>query len=777
MHLAGPVITHKLERLRCAQRATRRVTIPHNGVVLFHYSAPMLFAVAVVAPPSNPTIGGGFREIAEGLHRALLALGHDSVLTSRLDLDDRRTIVLGANHLIHYGLEVPRNPIFYNLEQLSDDSPWIAMPEFIDLFRRHRNWDYSQANIEYLAALGLPPPTYVPIGYVPELTRIPQAAEDIDVLFYGVLSERRYAILRDLRDRGLRVKWLSGVLGTSRDAWIARSRIVLNLHYWDAKIFEIARVSYLLANRRTVVSERGTDPTLERELESGVAFADYDELVDRCVELLGDEQKRREIAERGYEAFSARDQIAIVKRALADLEGVTHETAASFDLRPEGHDHTADHQLRNRNLLRHKSEQERDQLLANVERNPRDARSVLFLAQTHFQLGDFYIARKWYARRVEMGGCAEEVYYALLRLAETMQQLGEPWPDVEDAYLRAWYFRPTRAEPLLPIATGYRQSQRYRLGYLFAQRAAVIPIPDDDLLLPAEIAQVYAWRAADEQAVCASWIGKHAEAFALCRRLLARPDIPDQDRQRIAGNRDFAVPAMIEATSPYPETVVKSLATAPGETEITVSLIAGPDRQTTEQTLNSFLTCCRDVSRVGRFLVLDNGLSASDRAELRKRYSFLQFHRRKSDDGLAAQLAQLHAKANERFWLHLGEGFRFFAPENFITRLTAVLEVEPQVFQVGINYTDADRLTGTSAAEMAIRRAPDTGRYLLTKAMARGPAMFDVERLNRGADAQNRDLDPPDESDRPAADAGPGTASLDEVLCISTHPRITEGAC
>ncbi len=245
--------------------------------------------------------------------------------------------------------------------------------------------------------------------------------------------------------------------------------------------------------------------------------------------------------------------------------------------------------------------------------------------------------------------------------------------------------------------------QRYRLGYLFAQRAAEIPIPEDDLLLPAEIAQVYAWRAADEQAVCASWIGKHAEAFTLCRRLLARPDIPDPDRQRIAANRDFSVPAMIDAAAPYPEALVRSLASEPGDAEITVSLIAGPDRQTTEQTMNSFLNCCLDVSRVGRFLVLDTGLSASDRAKLRKRYGFLEFPRRRSGDGPAAQLAQLHTKVNGRFWLHLGEGWRFFAPENFITRLTAVLDAEPQVFQVGINCADADKLTGTSR-----RRAGDT---------------------------------------------------------------------
>ena len=703
------------------------------------------------------------------MHLALLALGHDSVVTNRLDLHERRTIVLGGNLLVRNGLEPPKNPVFYNLEQLGDDLPSMTLPGFFDLFRRYPTWDYSQANIERLAARGLPRPTYVPIGYVPELTRIAPAPEDIDVLFYGASYERRYAVLRDLHDRGLRVKWLSGVYGASRDAWIARSKIVLNVHYWEAKIFEITRVSYLLANRRAVVSERGGDPLLERDVESGVAFADYDGLVDRCVELLGDERARRELAERGYQVFSARSQADILDRALADLKDVTHETAAQDDrgsqMRLEGKDHSANHQLRERQLFRHKFVPDRDLWLANVERNPEDARSVFFLAETSFQLGDFVNARKWYARRVEMGGIDEEAYWAMFRLAASMAELGEPWPDVEDAYLRAWIFRPTRAEALHAIAFRCRVEQRYRLGYLFAQRAAEIPFPEEDLFVLGYFAEIYAWRATDEQAVCAFWIGQHAEAFTLYRRLLARPDIPDPERQRIATNRDYSVPAMTEAAAPYPEALVQSLAASPGQAEVTVSLIAGPDRQTTEQTINSFLNCCLDVSRVGRFLVLDTGLSAPDRATLQQRYGFLEFARHRSGDGPGAQLAQLRAQIHGRFWLHLGAGWRFFAPENYITRLTAVLHAEPQVFQVGINIADAVKLTGASAAEQVIRRAPDAGRYLLTEAMARGPAMFDTARLDRAVAVSNSD---PAQRGRPTADAKLRTASLDEVLCTSS---------
>ena len=129
-----------------------------------------------------------------------------------------------------------------------------------------------------------------------------------------------------------------------------------------------------------------------------------------------------------------------------------------------------------------------------------------------------------------------------------------PWPDVQDAYLRAWELRSARAEGLYAIARRYRAEQRHRLGYLFAKGAAEIPFPEDETLFVRP--DIYAWRIADEQAVCASWIDKHAEAFTLWRRLLARPDLPEDDRQRIARSRDVCAPTMIDAASCNPDTTL-----------------------------------------------------------------------------------------------------------------------------------------------------------------------------------------------------------------------------
>jgi tetratricopeptide (TPR) repeat protein len=393
-----------------------------------------------------------------------------------------------------------------------------------------------------------------------------------------------------------------------------------------------------------------------------------------------------------------------------------------------------------------------DRWLREVERNPEDKRLTFFLAQAYYLDGDYLNARKWFARQLEMGGFSdEETYFAMLRIAQSIAQLDTPWSEVQDAYLRAWQFRPIRAEALYFLALQCRIDKRYQLGHLFASRAAQIPLPEGDTVF---VRDVPTWCATEEQATCAWFIGNQAEAFTLYRRLLARPDLPDEGRQRIAGNRDFSVPAMLDAASSYPDVLVGNLVAGPRDAEVTVTLVAGPDHAATEQTLNSFLHCCTDVSRVGRFLVIDGGLAAQDRAKLLERYGFLEF----AETDAGAEIAQIREQIHGRFWLHLGHNWRFFAPENLITRLTAVLDAEPQVFQVGINFADAVALTGANAAEPTVRRTPDAGRYVLTSEMATGPAMFDTVRLDAAGRVEGTVTDPI---------AAMRTASLDEVLCVA----------
>ena len=86
---------------------------------------------------------------------------------------------------------------------------------------------------------------------------------------------------------------------------------------------------------------------------------------------------------------------------------------------------------------------------------------------------------------------------------------------------------------------------------------------------------------------------------------------------------------------------------------------------------------------------------------------------------------------------------------------------------MGINFADAVKLNGASAAEQMVRRTPDAGRYLLTDVIANGPAMFETARLDQAGGIDTTDPDSIAELARRAAAARLQTASLDEVLCIT----------
>ena len=234
---------------------------------------------------------GAFTEVADCLSAALRDLGHVAErtddITARGSGSDR-VIVLGTNLVANdpaLRAELPASALLYNLEQIEVGSPWCS-DDLLALYRDHRVLDYSPQNIDRLADLGVTAARLLEVGYHPILPRIEPGPEDIDVLFYGSLNDRRAAVLADLQARGAVVHHAFGVYGAERDALVARSSVVLNMHYFEARVFEIVRVSYLLANRRFVVSERGGDATLEAPFTAGLVFADYDDLADTVESFL-----------------------------------------------------------------------------------------------------------------------------------------------------------------------------------------------------------------------------------------------------------------------------------------------------------------------------------------------------------------------------------------------------------------------------------------------------------------------------------------------------------
>lgn len=312
----------------------------------------MIDNILIVSPPDY-NHNQCFFEIAMSFASAFKSLGHELFVTTNADDCDGKTLVFGAHLITKMGGEIDGDYIICQTEQLGAGGSLFVDEAYLELLKRLPVWDYSLNNIVVLENHGIVA-KHVPIGYSKCMSNIKTGrsaaqigggkngkqrvdfaewsgiyppvgpdgkfVQDVDVTFYGSVNDRRNKILEELRRIEIDGKPIivASFLGYGgfRDKIIARSKIVLNMHYYDSAIFEIFRCSHLFANKRCLVSEMGKDASLEDAYYDTGGFTEYDNLINRCVELLNDEGERNEVANIGHDIFKKTLQADILKGVL-----------------------------------------------------------------------------------------------------------------------------------------------------------------------------------------------------------------------------------------------------------------------------------------------------------------------------------------------------------------------------------------------------------------------------------------------------------------------------
>ncbi|WP_454918462.1 glycosyltransferase family 1 protein [Xanthobacter sediminis] len=271
-----------------------------------------------IVSPQNYQHSRAFDEVALALSGAFEELGGRAPLvTGMRQFNGRAPIIYGAHLLPPEAIpHLPKDSVIINLEQVTEESTWFNS-DYMSFLKQFPVLDYSPRNRDNLRRMGITHAGLMEIGYHRSLTRIkPAAQQDVDVLFYGSLNDHRIKILNGLHEAGLKIVHLFDVYGRSRDDMIARAKVVINLHQFKSGVFEIVRVSYLLANSVCVLTEGNpSDPDIEPFL-GGLAIEPYENLVERCRALVAAPAERAAIAKAGFEAMSQRSQAAMLKAAM-----------------------------------------------------------------------------------------------------------------------------------------------------------------------------------------------------------------------------------------------------------------------------------------------------------------------------------------------------------------------------------------------------------------------------------------------------------------------------
>jgi len=268
--------------------------------------------------------GSAVTEVIEALAAGLHRLGAGTeVRTNDTSGNGGVTLVILPSLLDPaVAARLPPDAILYNFEQIGSANDTNAA--FHAAARHHVLWDYSRRNLDRLRRdCGHERLVHVPVGYVPELTRIePDPTPDIDVLFYGRLTPRRHAALRAMVQDGLTVRAVFGVYGAQRDALIARARLVVNIHHAADSTLEEVRLSYLMANGRPILTECGPQTDAEPDFLAGIAAVPYAELARTAADLVRDPAALAALGARGFDQFRQRELTRILRRAIDRTEAL-----------------------------------------------------------------------------------------------------------------------------------------------------------------------------------------------------------------------------------------------------------------------------------------------------------------------------------------------------------------------------------------------------------------------------------------------------------------------
>ncbi|MBT6634118.1 MAG: glycosyltransferase family 1 protein [Gammaproteobacteria bacterium] len=276
----------------------------------------MNYNICIIKPKNYPH-SDAFWELAELLTYSLRDLENDVVMCISEIFADRQNILFGAHLLTDFDL--PPSTIIFNTEQLSNGSEkWVQ--RIIDLGKKYIIVDYDDNNIKFLQQNGCKKVHKFQIGFHKKLNRIPRRKnKDIDVLFYGSAKERRRNLLNEISNSGLKVKHLFGVYGAQRDEYISRAKIVLNCHHFEAKIFEIVRVHYLVNNNIPVVSELHPATKIEPFWSSIINGVQFENIAAECKRLSNDESIRKQSSEFAFNKFQEKSQSVFTKELIKEI--------------------------------------------------------------------------------------------------------------------------------------------------------------------------------------------------------------------------------------------------------------------------------------------------------------------------------------------------------------------------------------------------------------------------------------------------------------------------
>lgn len=124
---------------------------------------------------------------------------------------------------------------------------------------------------------------------------------------------------------------------------------------------------------------------------------------------------------------------------------------------------------------------DKELLISDHKKDPKEPRTLFYLAQTCACLKQWEDAFYYYKLRIKEQGFWEERFQACLRCAEAAEKLGHDWYSVMKWYIQSLEYC-ERAEPLIKLAEYYISKNIWHLAYHFISYACTLDYPSNCVL-------------------------------------------------------------------------------------------------------------------------------------------------------------------------------------------------------------------------------------------------------------------------------------------------------
>lgn len=241
-----------------------------------------------------------FADCIESMANTLRELGYSVYITENALVDEYVNIVWGIG--THYSKEYDLyrqmtnkyKIIFMNMEQLGSGSALLD-EEYYNLLARNRYIDYCSNNIDYLreaSGLELKAQEFplIPVGngiaHRKQIYRY-------DFAFFGAMNTRRDKILNEFSKNGYRIKFITGKYADDLSNELLDCAALLNVHYYETSIFEVARCLRPVSMCIPILSEVSYMPESVNWMNAGIVFSAYAELCNKVPDFLNESNLRK----------------------------------------------------------------------------------------------------------------------------------------------------------------------------------------------------------------------------------------------------------------------------------------------------------------------------------------------------------------------------------------------------------------------------------------------------------------------------------------------------